>query len=51
MKRKCRAVKKAGASESQVAWFLLGLSAAPTPSELRMITCCPGNAVCEGQEL
>ena len=51
MKRNRRAIKKAGASESQVAWLLLGLSAASTPSELRMIICCPGNSVCEGQEL
>ena len=39
MKRNCCAIKKAGASESQVASFLLGLSRASIPSKLRMIIC------------
>ena len=51
MKRNYCAIKKAEASESQVAWFLLGLSRASIPSKLRMIICCPGNLVHEGQEL
>lgn len=40
-------LKKAGASESQVAWFLLGLSRASIPSKLRMIICRSGHLVHE----